>query len=382
MYKVYIEYKRIFNTFYYAIANEISVEKNTLKRLNKSYLKFTPIRSIITANIIEKYKVNLFMYSILCMIFVIVAPFYFLIKLFKNLELSMNDQNLKLMDNLILVANGRVDYLYNKLNKNEVATYININQTSKTNYISYKKFLKISDYFLAYIYSFISIFYSLYVLKNKTDILQTYVAYDWFLVYISLNKIEKNIKKAYFANHYDRWAVLFDNLFANKELVLLQHGVLHDELQLEYKLKNINTIYYYNENSKMLFKKIFELNNTNFEKLDIILKLSDVESNKKTILVIGQPQSIDKELEIVQKLKNKYEIYVKPHPLYSIKKYKRIKDVIIIEDRIFYPRVDLALCYESTLGLEYEASGVNVLWWKNLETNQVIDSIHNILNKN
>lgn len=294
-----------------------------------------------------------------------------MIKLFKNLEISNNNQDIKVNENLILVANGRVDYLYNKLNKNEEVTYLNINQNSKVNYISYKKFLKLSDYFLVYIFSLISIFYLLY----KTDILQAYVAYDWFLVYISLKRLNQNTKKVYFANHYDRWAVMFDQLFENKKVILIQHGILPDDLQLDYKLKNINTIYYYDDKSKILFKKIFNLNSINFEKLILSLNLSNIKSTKKTILIIGQPHSIDIEIDIIIELKNKYEIYVKPHPLFSREKYKSIKDIKIIEDRNFYPRVDLALCYESTLGLEYEMSGIIVLWFKNMNTDSIIKNI-------
>jgi hypothetical protein len=368
-------YKKMFNSFYDAISDEISVEKDVLKRLGKTNLKFTPLRSIKTITLIEKYKVILFMYSIFCLFFLLVSPLYFLIKLFKNLEISNNNQDIKVNENLILVANGRVDYLYNKLNKNEKVTYLNINQNSKENYISYKKFLKLSDYFLAYIFSLISIFYLLFKLKNKTDILQDYVAFDWFLVYISLKRLNQNTKKVYFANHYDRWAVMFDQLFKDKEVVLIQHGILPDDLQLDYKLKNINTIYYYDDKSKILFKKIFNLNSINFEKLTLSLILSDIKSNKKTILIIGQPYSIDIEIDIISELKNKYEIYVKPHPLFSREKYKSIKDIKIIEDRNFYPRVDLALCYESTLGLEYEVSGITVLWFKNMNIDSIIKNI-------
>lgn len=59
-------YKKMFNSFYDAITDEISVEKDVLKRLGKINLKFTPLRSIKSISLIEKYNVNLFMYSIFC----------------------------------------------------------------------------------------------------------------------------------------------------------------------------------------------------------------------------------------------------------------------------------------------------------------------------
>jgi len=372
-------YKKMFDIFYDAICDEISVENDLLKRLDKSNFRFTPLRGLKTISLIEKYKINLFVYSVICVIFILVSPVYFLIKLFKKIAIKQDNKDEIAEENLILVANGRVDYLYNKLNKSEKVTYININQNNKINYISYEKYLKLSDYFLAYIFSLISIFYLLYKLKNKTDILQAYVAFEWFLVYLSLNRLKKGAKKVFFANHYDRWAVMFDQLFENKEVSLLQHGILPDILQLDYKLENINTIYYYDNKSKILFEQIFNLKNVQYEKLPLSLKLSAIKSDKTTILVIGQPHSRDMEVVIIKSLISQYEIYIKPHPLYSDKKYKNIKGLHIIDDRSFYPKVDLALCYESTLGLEYEASGVNVLWWKDYDIKSIYDIIKNKL---
>jgi hypothetical protein len=129
----------------------------------------------------------------------------------------------------------------------------------------------------------------------------------------------------------------------------------------------------------MLFEQIFNLKNIQYEKLPLSLKLSAVKSDKTTILVIGQPHSRDMEVVIIKSLISQYEIYIKPHPLYSDKKYKNIKGVHIIDDRSFYPKVDLALCYESTLGLEYEASGVNVLWWKDYDIKSIYDLVKNKL---
>jgi len=37
--------------------------------------------------------------------------------------------------------------------------------------------------------------------------------------------------------------------------------------------------------------------------------------------------------------------------------------------------VDVALCYESTLGVEYEASGVEVVWWKGMEENAIFSAL-------
>ena len=36
-----------------------------------------------------------------------------------------------------------------------------------------------------------------------------------------------------------------------------------------------------------------------------------------------------------------------------------------------FPHVDVALCFESTLGVEYEASGVKVIWWKGMDMDSI-----------
>lgn len=58
-------------------------------------------------------------------------------------------------------------------------------------------------------------------------------------------------------------------------------------------------------------KNFFECTRTNFKTIN----LTPVECDKKTILIIGQPHSIEKEIGII----DLYYVYVKPHPLHDIK---------------------------------------------------------------
>jgi len=217
------------------------------------------------------------------------------------------------------------------------------------------------------------------MLEDKRDILQGYVAYEWFLVYLALSRRKDGIDTVYFANHYDRWAVMFDRLYADKNVVLMQHGILPEALNLSYKLKNLSQVFAYNEQSEKIFKNMFECKKTRFERLDISLPLVDVNTKKKTILIIGQPHSLGSEVDIVESLNDKFKFFVKPHPLYDSSDYKKLSNVTLIEDRNFYPKVDVALCYESTLGLEYEASGVKVIWWKGMSKHEIIMRIKNTL---
>ncbi|MFK7779570.1 MAG: hypothetical protein QM490_00245, partial [Candidatus Gracilibacteria bacterium] len=149
--------------------------------------------------------------------------------MFKHLSISfkVKKEEIKINDNLMLIANGRIKYLLTKLKIDiDKTTYFNINQPINNIDDNIYQYLSFFDYIKAYIYSLIGSFLVIVKLKDKTDILQNYIAYEWFLTYIVLKKINKHTKKVYFANHYDRWATMFDQIFADKELVLIQHGIL------------------------------------------------------------------------------------------------------------------------------------------------------------
>lgn len=372
-------YKIKYNQFYNAILDEICIEKDILLRLNKK-LSFTPLRTIKSLPLIEKYRVSKYMYYIISMIIMLLLPAFFLVKMCRYIILYKSKPSINMSNKVVLVADNRIVHLYSKICKknNDEITYININQPLNENYININNFLKVSDYLKVYLHSIISLFYVFIKLNNKSDILQVYVAYDWFKTYIALSRIADKIDEVYFSNHYDRWSVLFDQLLSDKKINLMQHGLLPDKLIIDYKLVNINRIFVFNQESEHLFERFVSCDNVNFENINLQLNLTLISSIKKTILLIGQPHSIDRELEIIGLIKDDYSIYVKPHPLYDDSKYK-IDGVNLISDVNQFPKVNLALNYESTLGLEYEYSGIDVIWWKDMTNEEIISNIKSIV---
>ncbi|VAW45701.1 hypothetical protein MNBD_GAMMA03-833 [hydrothermal vent metagenome] len=368
--------------FLKAVENEISIDKDLLKRLNSETLNFTLVRPIKSLPYIEKYSISDVLYRIISMCFFVFSPLFFLIQAVKCYFANRgggfsND----LLNDVVLVANSRVEHLIIRIRERGKIDYLNINQPHKNNQPSVYKLLTWFDYGKAYIYSVSAIFYLLWCLKDKRDILQGYVAYEWFLVYIGLSKIKRNSRTVYFANHYDRWAVMFDQLFAAENLILLQHGLLPEYLQLSYKLKNINYIYALTSDSQEVFKRLFDCKDVCFYQLDLSISLVDIQSNKRSVLIIGQPHSITLEIKFIKKLTDDFDVFVKPHPLYDATEYKKLDGITLIENRGLYPKVDIALCYESTLGIEYEASGVEVVWWKGMDAGRVSSVIKNKLSK-
>ena len=363
-----------FDIFLDAVNNEINIDRNLLKRLGRVELTFTPLRGLKSLKYIDKYNISNFIYGVLAFVFCIISPAYFLIKMLKAIS-ARNEQmrsEIIVPKRVVLVANGRVMHLIKRLNLGEAVGYLNTNQPNNQNICHVYRFLGVREYLYAYFHAIISVFYLLWKLEDKKDILQVYVAYQWFLVYLALSKKKDDIETLYFANHYDRWAVMFDQVFADKNIVLVQHGILPENLILGYKLKNLSKVFAFNDSSVEIFKKMFDCSHTKFEKLDISLSLVEVNRERKTILIIGQPQSMNIEIEIAKTLSNDFDVFVKPHPLYDSSEYRKLDHLIVIDDVGFYPKVDLVLCYESTLGYEYEASDVRVVWWKGVDFNEII----------
>ncbi len=372
--------------FLNSILNEISIEEDILKRINRQNIAYVPTRTIKLLPLLDKYKVGKYFYLIINYIYLIVAPFFYFYKLLKwlkpNKELTI-DSCLKIKKKVILLSTSRAYPLSKKIFNSEDILYIDINQNtilSESNYLHIKSILGYLDYFKAFFFSVIGLFYVLIHLKDKSSLLQTYVAYDWFLIFIALNKIKPQVDEVIFANHYDRWATMFDQLFESKKIVLIQHGILSKSLRLKYKLKNLDVIYRFNQQSEDLFKTFFISDNIYFKTLDTSIILQTINSAVKSILIIGQPHSIRQEIEIILDLirNSDYDIYIKPHPLFATIEYESIEGVNLIRDKTFFPKVDLALSYESTLGLEYENSGVKVLWYKKLNKSQLINEIRQI----
>jgi len=367
--------------FFDAINNEIDIDVDLIKRLGRADLTFTPLRGLKTLKYIEQYNISSLTYTLLAILFTVLSPLYFIVKMFQFLPKVGGNITIgsDFEEDLILVANGRVEYLYNKVNNIQTGLLLNVNQFDSNKRHSFYQFLSARDCFSAYFYSVISVILFLFNGNKRHHVLQLYVAYEWFLVYAALSKNKDKFNKVYFANHYDRWAVMFDRIFENSNLVLLQHGILPESLDLRYKLKNLNCIFTLDNASVDIFQRMFFCPNTQFKRLDITLPLAHIKNIKQTVLIIGQPNCIQEEIEIAQRIRDNFDVFVKPHPLYDNTEYRKLKNVIVVTDNKFYPKVNIALCYESTLGVEYEASGIPVLWWKGMSCSDVELQLNSII---
>ena len=202
-------------------------------------------------------------------------------------------------------------------------------------------------------------------------ILQSYVVFEWLLVYRALSKIDANL--FFSTDHFDRWAVLVDCIVDRKKIensasfTIIQHGILcaSNEVvlpfELCYKLKNVDVIYAFDEKSKKIFSNsILQRRCTppSYILIEPKIELEETCNNKINVLFVGHSACLDFQVSILNKLKLSAScldvafIY-KPHPtqrhLNSLNDFPW--DVYMNKDK--FPNVDIVITYPSTLGYEY-----------------------------
>lgn len=214
------------------------------------------------------------------------------------------------------------------------------------------------------------IFYSLHACK----------AIKWYLVQQALCNLP--VEEFVFCNHYDRWALLLAS-YDNRKKILIQHGILDGVIKIKNKVKNIDTLYCFNNEQSIFFKEIIEsISEIKFISNEITLKPITRTTNK-SILLIGNV-SVYKELEFFfiqkfSKIIDKFTLYVKPHPVFPFNFYKKLKlkkyPFILISQKDFFPQVDFVISYRSTLAYEYELNGIKVFYYDNMDKQEILDII-------
>lgn len=245
--------------------------------------------------------------------------------------------------------------------------------TKDINCINIMSFLKISDLFRILKLSIRG--HIKLCISSPQWTLQSYTAFRWFLVKIALEKLACNF---YIAEHFDRWAVLMDGLTrvqsdSDKRAYysIVQHGIVENisetiELALPYKLRYTTKLFVYDLNSESIFKnKIFapELSKIikEIKYFESELQLTDIQSNKFKIFLIGNPICEKFHAHLLNKLADidNLEFYYKPHPLTPGYLNFKANNFFVIKNKEFYPRVNLVISYPSTLEFEYKKLGIN-----------------------
>ncbi len=213
---------------------------------------------------------------------------------------------------------------------------------------------------------------------------QSYAVVDWLAMYYALRRI--NPKHIITAEHHDRWAVLADfyagqySVGSNKiSFTVVQHGLEFESTYkrmrslgfadgLPCKIKNLTKIYCYSSEQFSIFVKDIFSHCAQVQSIACVyyqfgLVLSDVVGGRKSVLFVGSPICENFHMKLYSMLCScmSIECYYKPHPTSVVDKAIGKLGWIVIEDKGFFPRVDLVVSYPSTLVDEYRRAGVLVL---------------------
>lgn len=275
---------------------------------------------------------------------------------------------------------------------------VNRDELSKSNYLYMTDYLSFNDYLNAFFYSIVSFIYCIINSNTRLWSLQMYTAPKWFLVRIALGKLESNFVTT---EHFDRWATLVDRVCMekNKKLILIQHGSLKAIMRPEYshfsiysRLHSVSSLICYDELEAKIFKeKILRIKkNSPIREFytGLGLKITKTFSDKYSVFFIGHPQCESTQSRILCELRkifgNSIHVFYKEHPKAKASMNVKCLDWEIIKNSDFYPDVDLAISYASTLGYQYEEVGIKVFFHdlsdnSDLISNNIIQYIKAIL---
>ena len=220
--------------------------------------------------------------------------------------------------------------------------------------------------------------------RKKTSfwILQSYTAFRWFAVRTALEKLSGRF---IMSEHFDRWAIVVDSVvFENNvksknkkiDLILVQHGAVEDigvdgssSRWLCRKLRCVTQLYVYGPAAETTFKtRILSAGcvrggvKVYYYKPEIQLQRHQ-EGDELKVLFVGHSLCEELHAYIFNSLASDFELfaYYKPHPLAPMSENIRAIGWVVINDKRYFPVVDLLISYPSTLVDEYAGAGVSAM---------------------
>lgn len=337
----------------FSLENEIGVDDHLFLKmgLSEGSLIFKALR--FSDRINEKYIV--FIVFLIPLYFVFLCLFVILRK-FKNLKKIDYEYANEIF--LSFSSSPKVKFIKeNHLNNLIFIECVSGRELYFSNNISFFCILK---NFIFSIYLYVSLlldskFKFKYIL-HLTSLYELALFYD-YLLFLK----QKNVRSLYLVNHYDRWITMIgqSGLF---KLHVVQHGILNEKFYVKNKIDNVYEIKCFNKNQEIIFLNNVVKNPP--KKMEYIgSKLNIINDDCCDILIISSPFYIKYEINIYLKLSGKYKVFFRPHPLFIT---SDIIDNIIDSDLCLgerMPNPKICICRESTLGLEYESQGCNILWW-------------------
>lgn len=178
------------------------------------------------------------------------------------------------------------------------------------------------------------------------------------------NYLNKSNQKVFWSNQYDRWAMVFSSGGQKNQLV--QHGSLYEGFVPPNKLENVESLYCYDESQKKIFLEHIIASTCKVEATRgyplIQLTNTGTGGNARQVLFIDQPDCRDQIVKIFAEYlsTSDFEVTIKIHPGF-VRNRPSFQGMTVVEERTLYPRADLVIYGNSTLGKQYERLGIETL---------------------
>ena len=231
--------------------------------------------------------------------------------------------------------------------------------------------LKNVDFFRAYRLSVSAIFYVARHNPNRY-IRRSYTAFEFYLTYNAISKFPVKTELV-FANHIDRWAIVFDACPQTKK-ILVQHGIETKTANWPVKLNTVTTLYAFNEELGLDVTRALLTHEPEYKFMKPTIGLIDDEEDKNfKVLIVCHPAAMrDREEYLISHLQEPYiTVYAKTHyttpDLSFYEELTKRYNYHLITTKMF-PKVNTLISYRSTLVSEYEICGIPALMYADYKT--------------
>lgn len=248
-------------------------------------------------------------------------------------------------------------------------------------------------------FDIIRVFFYLLKKKGIVQVFRVNGGYQWFLYYWTLQMINPDVK-IYFHQQGDQMVTCIDNS-PQKLKYHLQHGTILYRSPFSYlkyplfnylkeydcwtenwpyKMSNVEKTFVFSEKEYVAECSAIFKNKPKYEVVGYNLRTSDLmqlDVDKKTILIVAfyRAYSVVEE-QLLMKLQDlDVLVYLKNHPTVSPDSYDSLRNkykFTFINGPVF-PKVDLVFSYGSTLALEYEELGIEVIYFDSMPVDDVIE---------
>lgn len=374
--------KSLYEHVSYSVQNEVAVNDYYMELLGGRNVRYGfPGVSKLSAYKLDSWfvKVSLFLlYFFWPIFFSPLVSFYFLIKSLR-FKLGLKKCPGNVLPHVLLFVSGNTteSVLKKAVGENNAVLYRPRQKKEMVRERGFDSLQLLSVLNLLGVY-WKSVCYTIrfsYDRRFSSNRLYSVFFFDLIVVARAFEKVGE-LDALYTGDHFDRWAVLLDLISGDNARIgkfsVVQHGGLKDSngrfpIKLAVKLKSVDYLYCFDEDSYCIFKSLIidskkEFSVKYFKNSIALSEVTDFYG--VTILIVGNALCFDFHVAMYKSLfvffGGNLRVFYKPHPTQELKNIDNI-DWQVILDSHFFPNVDLVISYPSTLVEQYREHNIPVI---------------------